>query len=145
VDGIVYGNLRIELLAEHGGKVVRTPLQARPPALRLRPRLVAPSGPVRLLGRDAEVAAAAVNPGEAITIHAACGYGKSTLLRQLAAQAGAEEQAAVVYLRVGDQRPTICCNAWSPPSTPPTGPSSQPHSSAPSCWPRRAPRSCSTT
>jgi hypothetical protein len=105
VDSIVYGNLRIELLAEHGGKIQRTTLQAKPPAVHARPRSSIPSGPVWLQGRDVEVAAAqAVSSGEAIEFYAACGFGKSTLLRHLAAQSGAEETAAVVYLRVGGQR-----------------------------------------
>ncbi|HZD01468.1 MAG TPA: hypothetical protein VFA46_15125 [Actinomycetes bacterium] len=105
MDSIVYGNLRIELLAEHGGKIQRTTLQAKPPAIHARPRSLVPSGPARLAGRDAEVATAqAVSAGEAIEFHAACGYGKSTLLRHLAARAGAEQTAAVVYLHVGGQR-----------------------------------------
>jgi len=105
VDSIVYGNLRIEILAEHGGRIQRTALQAKPPAIHARPRSFVPDGPVRLQGRDAEVATAqAVSAGEAIEFHAACGFGKSTLLRHLAAQSGAEETSAVVYLRVGGQR-----------------------------------------
>jgi len=105
VDRIVYGNLRIEILAEHGGKIQRTTLQAKPPTIDARPHSFVPSGPVRLQGRDAEVAAAqAISTGEAIEFYAVCGYGKSTLLRHLAAQAGAGEAAAVVYLRVGSQR-----------------------------------------
>jgi hypothetical protein len=105
VDSIVYGNLRIEILAEHGGKIQRTTLQAKPPAIHARPHSFAPSGPVWLQGRDAEVAAAqAIRTGEAIEFSAGCGFGKSTLLRHLAAQAGAEAGAAVVYLRVGSQR-----------------------------------------
>jgi hypothetical protein len=105
VDSIVYGNLRIEILAEHGGKIQRTTLQAKPPAIHARPYSSVPSGPVRLQGRDAEVAAAqAISTGEAIEFSAGCGFGKSTLLRHLAAQAGAEAGAGVVYLRVGSQR-----------------------------------------
>ncbi len=104
VDSIVYGNLRIEILAQHGGKIQRTTVQTRPPAIQPRPRWSIPSGPVGPQGRDAEVAAAqAVSTGEAIEFHATCGFGKSTLLRHLAAQAGAQQQA-VVYLRVGGQR-----------------------------------------
>jgi hypothetical protein len=105
VDSIVYGNLRIEILAEHGGKIQRTTLQAKPPAIHARPYSSVPSGPVWLQGRDAEVAAAQViRTGEAIEFSAGCGFGKSTLLRHLATQAGAEAGAAVVYLRVGSQR-----------------------------------------
>src|SRR6266498_6016093 len=105
VDSIVYGNLRIEILAQHRGKIQRTTVQTRPPAIQPRPRWSIPSGPVGPQGRDAEVATAqAVSAGEAIEFHAACGFGKSTLLRHLAAQSGAEETSAVVYLRVGGQR-----------------------------------------
>jgi hypothetical protein len=104
VDSIVYGNLRIEILAEHGGRIQRTTLKAKPPTIQPRPRSFVLSGPARLQSRGAEVAAAqAVNPGEAMEFHAACGFGKSTLLRHLAAQADAEGQTAVVYLRVGGQ------------------------------------------
>jgi hypothetical protein len=105
VDSIVYGNLRIEIRAEHGDNIQRTSLQAKPPAIHARPHPFAPSGPVWVQGRDAEVAAAqAMSSGEVIEFSAGCGFGKSTLLRHLAAQAGAEEGAAVVYLRVGGQR-----------------------------------------
>jgi hypothetical protein len=104
VDSIVYGNLRIEILAEHGCRIQRTTLRAKPPAIHARPRSFTLGGPARLEGRSAEVAAArAINAGEAIEFHVACGFGKSTLLRHLAATAG--DTASVVYLRVGGQRP----------------------------------------
>lgn len=68
VDSIVYGNLGIEILAEHGGMVLRTTLQAKPLATLARQRSSAPSAPVQLMGRDAEVAAAmqGVDAGEPI-------------------------------------------------------------------------------
>lgn len=98
MDSIVYGNLRIELLAEHGGRIQRTTARTRPPSIRTRPRR--PTG--ALHGRDGEVAAAqAVAAGAPVGFHAGCGYGKSTLLRHLAARTDAGD---AVYLRVAGQR-----------------------------------------
>jgi CARDB len=98
VDSIVYGNLRIELLAEHGGRIQRTTARTRPPSMRARPR----RSPEGLRSRDTEVAAAqAVAPGAPVGFHAGCGYGKSTLLRHLAARTAAGDG---VYLRVAGQR-----------------------------------------
>jgi CARDB len=101
VDSIVYGNLRIELLTEHGGRIQRATARTRPPSVRIRPHPIParPSG--ALDGRDEAVAAAhGAAAGRPVGFHAGCGYGKTTLLRQLAARSDGGEAR---YLRVAGQ------------------------------------------
>jgi CARDB len=101
VDGIVYGNLRIEFLDQHGGRVQRITARTRPPAIRERPRPL-PDGPVGgVRGRADEVAAAqATTAGAPVGFHGGCGAGKTTLLRHLAVRSAAGN---AVYLRVAGQ------------------------------------------
>ena len=100
MDSIVYGNLRIEFLDQHGGRVQRITARTRPPAIHERPRPL-PDGPVGgVRGRAAEVAfAQAAAPGGPVGFRGGCGAGKTTLLRHLAARSG-----NAVYLRVAGQR-----------------------------------------
>jgi hypothetical protein len=102
VDSIVYGNLRIEFLDQHGGRVQRITARTRPPAIHERPRPLpdGPSGGVR--GRADEVAAAqAATAGAPVGFHGGCGAGKTTLLRHLAVRSATGN---AVYLRVAGQR-----------------------------------------
>src|SRR6266536_1949661 len=101
MDTIAYGDLRIEMLAEYGGKIERGAQQVMP-KIGLNPRTPAPGELNVLLGRDAEIAAAnAATAGEPIEFYAGCGFGKSALLRQVAAQLRARTAVPVVYMRVG--------------------------------------------
>ncbi len=101
MDTIAYGDLRIEMLAEYGGKIERGAQQVMP-KIGLNPRTPAPGELNVLLGRDAEIAAAnAATAGEPIEFYAGCGFGKSALLRRVAAQLRARTAAPVVYMRVG--------------------------------------------
>jgi tetratricopeptide (TPR) repeat protein len=102
VDSIVYGNLRIEFLDQHGGRVQRITARTRPPAIHERPRPL-PDGPVGgVRGRADEIAAAqAATAGAPVGFHGGCGAGKTTLLRHLAVRSAAGN---AVYLRVAGQR-----------------------------------------
>ena len=102
MDSIVYGNLRIEFLDQHGGRVQRITARTRPPAIHERPRPL-PDGPVGgVRGRADEVAAAqATTAGAPVGFHGGCGAGKTTLLRHLAVRSAAGN---AVYLRVAGQR-----------------------------------------
>jgi hypothetical protein len=102
VASIVYGNLRIEFLDQHGGRVQRITAWTGPPAMHERPRPL-PDGPGSgLRGRVGEVAAAqAATAGAPVGFHGGCGAGKTTLLRHLAVRSAAGN---AVYLRVAGQR-----------------------------------------
>jgi hypothetical protein len=105
---IVYGNLRIEILTDVGSRLERTSLQ------RVTPRLLGrqPTGPAHgelqtLLGREEELdqVRLAIQAGKPIELIAGCGFGKTGLLRQLAAVDGGEDLARPwVYLRLGKER-----------------------------------------
>jgi hypothetical protein len=102
VDSIVYGNLRIEFLDQHGGRVQRITARTGPPAIHERPRSLADGPGGGLRGRADEVAAAqAATAGAPVGFHGGCGAGKTTLLRHLAARSAA---GSAVYLRVAGQR-----------------------------------------
>ncbi|HEU5108910.1 MAG TPA: hypothetical protein VFT95_10175, partial [Micromonosporaceae bacterium] len=59
-----------------------------------------------LLGRDREVGAAlSAAPGRPVEFHAACGYGKSALLRQVAARWAAASGVPALHLQVGGYGP----------------------------------------
>ena len=101
MDSIIYGNLRIEFLTRHGGRVQRIAARTRPPAIHERPRLL-PDGPGGLHGRAGEVAAAqAAALGAPVGFHGGCGAGKTALLRHLAHRSA---DGNAVYLRVAGQR-----------------------------------------
>jgi hypothetical protein len=101
VDSIVYGNMRIELLAQHGARIQRITPDARPPLIRSRPWPSMARVTDELGGRDSEVAAArAVATGAPVGFYADCGFGKTTLLWHLAAR---PDTGNAVYLRVAGQ------------------------------------------
>ena len=108
MHSIVYGNLRIEILTDVGSRLERVPLQ------RMTPQLLGrrPTGPASdelptLLGREEDLGRVrlAIQAGTPIELIAACGFGKTGLLRQLAAVDGGEDpERPWVYLRLGKER-----------------------------------------
>jgi hypothetical protein len=108
MHSIVYGNLRIEILTDAGSRLERISLQRVTPRLRGRQ----PDGPTggelqMLLGREEELGRLrlALQAARPIELVAACGFGKTGLLRQLAAVDGGEDLARPwVYLRLGKER-----------------------------------------
>jgi hypothetical protein len=108
MHSIVYGNLRIEILTDAGSRLERISVQRVTSRLRGRQ----PDGPAgdelqMLLGREEELGRLrlALQAGRPVELVAACGFGKTGLLRQLAAVDGGEDLARPwVYLRVGKER-----------------------------------------
>jgi hypothetical protein len=108
MQSIVYGNLRIEILTDVGSRLERVALQRVMP----QPLGRQPTGPASgklqtLLGREEELGRVrlAIQAGEPIELIAACGFGKTGLLRQLAAVDGGEDLTrAWVYLRLGKEQ-----------------------------------------
>ncbi|HET7516569.1 MAG TPA: hypothetical protein VFN05_02485, partial [Actinomycetes bacterium] len=104
----MYGNLRIEILDDVGSRLERVALQRVTPQLRGRqPTGPASGGFQTLLAREEELdrVRLAVQAGTPIELVAACGFGKTGLLRQLAAVDGGEDLARPwVYLRLGKER-----------------------------------------
>jgi hypothetical protein len=103
MSSIRYGNLIVELVDEHGARLSRlSPLDAAPP---LAPRPLPAAGPAAsLLGRDQLVADAfaAIRARRPIEFFATCGYGKTDLLRHIAASARQQGSTGPgVYLRAG--------------------------------------------
>jgi hypothetical protein len=108
MNAIRYGNLRAEIASNAGVRVHRGRL-GPPAATLLAPR--PPDTPRRplLLGRDREVSAAfaTIAAGQPAGFHAGCGYGKTTLLRYVTADAAARGLASrCVYLRADGNRVT---------------------------------------
>jgi hypothetical protein len=102
VNSILYGNLRVEILGEVGSRVDRLALRA-PPDLILRKSQEREHGP-ELMGRSEQLGVVrhAVRARCPVEFFAACGYGKTTLLRHVAANAAVEGLAgSSVYLRAG--------------------------------------------
>jgi hypothetical protein len=104
MGSIFYGNLRIEILDDDGARVDRlTPHQA-PPGLTWRPSRATKSAPALLLGRDEQLdqVRRAIQAQRPIEFNATCGYGKSTLLRYVAASVVTDSIASsCVYLSAG--------------------------------------------
>src|SRR5262249_28669193 len=99
VSSIIHGNLRIDLIDEHGALVRRQTVTTGAPTLRLHTQDTATEPPAGLLGRATEVAAASeAAPGYPVEFVAPCGYGKSTLLRHVTAR-HAHAGTRAVYLR----------------------------------------------
>jgi hypothetical protein len=99
VSSILYGNFRIELLREVGGRVDRVLMRQALPTVTARRVLQGEHPPLVLVGRDEELqhVRAAVYGRRPFEFTAACGYGKTTLLQQVAASS----PGSSVYLRVG--------------------------------------------
>ncbi len=103
MNSILYGNLRLEVNGRAGSRVDR--LAGRPPP-GLLPRLRQAPGsvPARPAGRDdqLDVVRRAVQAQRPVGLFGICGYGKTTLLRYVAATAETEAFAeGGVYLRAG--------------------------------------------
>jgi hypothetical protein len=103
MSSILYGNLRLEVSGRAGSRVER--LVHRPPP-GLLPRLrEAPRGvPARPVGRDEQLDAVrrAVQTRRPIGLFGTCGYGKTTLLRYVAATVETEAfPEGGVYLQAG--------------------------------------------
>jgi hypothetical protein len=103
MSSLLYGNLRIEILDDAGARVDRLTLRQQP-GLTARPMLVRESAPALLVGREEQLdqVRRAVQAQRPIEFNATCGYGKSTLLRYVAASAGTDGIASpCIYLHVG--------------------------------------------
>src|SRR5215217_3696214 len=105
MSSILYGNLRVEILDDVGARVDRLTLhQPPPPSLAARPILARENAPGLLLERDEQLdqVRRAVQAQRPIEFNATCGYGKSTLLRYVAANAVTDGIAnSCVYVQVG--------------------------------------------
>jgi hypothetical protein len=102
---IVTGDLRISIARGRGARIEphATP---HPPDFRGRRHFPPVAGPGVLLGRDREVAAAlAAAPGRPVEFHAPSGFGRSTLLREVAARLSERSGVPVCYLHVGGDGP----------------------------------------
>jgi hypothetical protein len=108
MNRILYGNLHIEILPDVGSKLERVSLQRAAPQLVPRQPTATAGGELRaLLGREEELRRVrlAVQAGKPVELIAACGFGKTGLLRQLATIDGGEDLARPwVYLRLGKER-----------------------------------------
>jgi hypothetical protein len=108
MHSIVYGNLRIEILNDVGSRLERVALERVTPQLLGRHPTRSASGELQtLLAREEELdrVRLAVQAGKPIELIAACGFGKTGLLRQLAAVDGGEDLTRPwVYLRLGKER-----------------------------------------
>jgi hypothetical protein len=103
MSAILYGNLRVEIVSYRGARVDRLSLWDAPPTPIRRP-FRAPDSGLMLLGRDEQISAAyaAARSQHPIEFTAACGYGKSTLLRHVAVNAARDGVArSSVYLQAG--------------------------------------------
>lgn len=105
MSGILYGNLRIDILHDVGARVERTTLRLPPPRLGLRQALSRVKAPALLLGRAEQLDQVrhAIRDQRPIEFNAPCGSGKSALLRQVAANSTTDDIAgSCVYLQAGD-------------------------------------------
>jgi hypothetical protein len=116
MSAILYGNLRAEIVGSRGVRLSRVTLQQAKSDL-LRPsQPEAPYRP-RLLGREREMAdwLAAFQAGRPVGFHAACGYGKTTLLQNIVATASERALPPIPSIcgrtRTGSR---ICCSSWWP-------------------------------
>jgi hypothetical protein len=106
MTAILYGNLRAEIVGNAGARIQRVrPRQAATDPLALR-QPDAPRKPL-MLGRDRETADAfaTIGAGRPAGFYAACGYGKTTLLRYILAAAAERGLAPnYIYLRADGDR-----------------------------------------
>ena len=106
MSAILYGNLSVEIASRHGARVTRMTLRQNPADL-LRPQRPDALARPPILGREQQSADAfqAIQQGGAIEFHAACGYGKTTLLQHIAASASEWYSASsCIYLRADRDR-----------------------------------------
>ena len=106
MTAILYGNLRAEIVSDAGVRIRRVRLQQAAADL-LSPRRSEALRKPPMLGRDREAADAftAIKAGRPAGVYAACGYGKTTLLRNIAAAAAERALApSCIYLRAGGDR-----------------------------------------
>jgi hypothetical protein len=106
MSNLWYGNVGIDLTGGHGGRVVRRSPTAAPASRGRRARAAA-SPVFTPHGREWEIqdAVRAIVEQRAVELVAACGYGKSTLLRYLAGHASTHLGRPGVYLIAGDDQP----------------------------------------
>jgi hypothetical protein len=106
MNSILYGNLRIELLTDIGGKLQRISLHTTSQLAARQPATAPGAEVLSFLGREEELRRLrlAVQAGDPIELVGPCGYGKTTLLRQLASTASEELAQPLVYLRLGKER-----------------------------------------
>ncbi len=97
---ILYGNLQAEIINDAGARIQRISIRQGAVDL-LHPRRQAALQKPLMLGREWEAAdaLAAIEDGRPAGFHAACGYGKTTLLRYIAATA-AERGLAPCYINL---------------------------------------------
>lgn len=86
MSSILYGNLRVEILPDLGGRLERISLQVMPLRRAGTPDPSARSPYLPLLGRDDELSwiQRALHAHQPIELIAPCGFGKTALLRRLA-------------------------------------------------------------
>src|SRR5258708_6524684 len=103
MNAILYGNLSVEIVSDLGTRLERVTLrQAATDLLRSRRPEQVPRS--LMLGREREAAAAfdGIWAGGPVGFHAACGYGKTTLLQNVAAAASERGLAPGGIYRGGD-------------------------------------------
>ena len=101
MSAILYGNLTVEIASRHGARLTRMTLRQNPVDL-LRPQRPDALARPPILGREQQSADAfhAIQQGSSIEFHADCGYGKTTLLQNIAATASEWYSASsCIYLR----------------------------------------------
>ncbi|HEX8132886.1 MAG TPA: hypothetical protein VF880_05605 [Actinomycetes bacterium] len=106
MNSILYGNFRIELLTNVGGRLQPVSLRSTSQPAARQP-VTAPGGEaLPFLGREQELQRLrlAIQAGDPIELVGPCGFGKTTLLRQLASTASQETARPPVYLRLGKER-----------------------------------------
>jgi Putative Ig domain len=105
VNAIRYGNLSAEFISGKGARLERITLRLAPPDA-YRSRLPEPLPRRAMLGRERQSAEAlaAMQAGRPAGFHAACGYGKTTLLQNIVAEAQERGTASCVYLCAGRDR-----------------------------------------
>ncbi len=106
VSTVLYGNLRAEIISNRGTRIQRVGFRQSDADL-LSPRQPEETQKPLMVGRERQIAdaVAAIRAGRPAGFYAACGYGKTTLLRTIAAT-GAERGLApsCIYLRAHGDR-----------------------------------------
>lgn len=106
MTAILYGNLRVEIISDTGARVQRLGFSQAAPDL-LRPSQAEALRNPPMLGREREVADAfaAIEAGQSAGFFGTCGYGKTTLLQNVAAAASERGIASrSIYRRAGGNR-----------------------------------------